>query len=109
MNLHLAEVSTQVAAGAHGIVVCDGAGWHQQGDRLRVPANLTLLSLPPYAPELNPVENIWQYLRGNRLSITVRDSYEQIVDACCLAWNWLIHQPGRIASIASRAWAQVRL
>lgn len=51
MTLHLAEISSQVAAGAHGIVVCDGAGWHQQGDRLRMPANLTLLPLPPYAPE----------------------------------------------------------
>lgn len=107
MNLHLAEISTQVAPGAHGLVVCDGAGWHQQGDRLLVPANLTLLPLPPYAPELNPVENVWEYLRGNRLSITVWNSYQQIVDACCLAWNNLISEPGRIASIATRTWASV--
>lgn len=107
MNLHLAEISTQVAAGAHGVVVCDGAGWHQQGGRLRVPTNLTLLPLPPYAPELNPVENVREYLRGNRLSITVWNSYEQIVDACCLAWNTLIHEPGRITSITSQSWTQV--
>ncbi len=107
MNLHLAEISTQITAGAHGVVVCDGAGWHQQGGRLRLPANLTLLPLPPYAPELNPVETSWEYLRGNRLSITVWNTYEQIVDACCLAWNRLTHEPGRIAAIAQRPWAQV--
>ena len=107
MTAHLAEISTQIAAGAHGVVVLDGAGWHQQGGRLRVPPNLTLLPLPPYAPELNPVENVWQYLRGNRLSNTVWDTYEQIVEACCQAWIALTHEPGRIASITTRPWAQV--
>jgi hypothetical protein len=104
---HLAEISSQVAPGAHAVIVLDGAGWHTQGDRLRVPHNLTLLPLPPYAPELNPVENIWDYLRSNQLSITVWETTEQIIDACCRAWNALIHEPGRIASIASRNWAQV--
>lgn len=94
MNLHLAELSTQVAAGAHGIVMCDGAGCHQQGDRLRVPASLTLLPLPPYAPELNPVENIWQYLRGNRLSLTVRGQLR--ADRRCLPPRLeLPHPPAR--------------
>ena len=51
-GLHLAEISKQVAPGAHAVLVCDGAGWHQPGARLRVPDNLSLLRLPPYAPEL---------------------------------------------------------
>ena len=51
MTEHLKAISAQVAPGAHGVVVCDGAGWHQRGKRLRVPDNITLLSLPPYAPE----------------------------------------------------------
>lgn len=107
MTVHLAEISTQVAAGAHGIVVLDGAGWHQRGGRLHLPSNLTLLPLPPYAPELNPVENVWEYLRGNRLSLTVWNSYEQIVDACCQAWNALTQETGRIASITTRSWVEV--
>ena len=61
MNAHLQEISTQVTPGAHAILVGDGAGWHQRGKRLRVPDNLTLRSLPPYAPELNPMENVWEY------------------------------------------------
>jgi hypothetical protein len=59
MTLHLAEISRHVAAGAHALLVCDGAGWHQLGGRLRVQENITLLHLPPYSPELNPVENVW--------------------------------------------------
>ena len=56
-----------MANDAHAVLVLDGAGWHQTGGALRVPSNITLLHLPPYAPELNPVENVWQYLRSNKL------------------------------------------
>ncbi len=107
MNLHLAEISRNVTPGAHAVLVIDGAGWHQPGDRLQVPHNITLLHLPPYSPELNPVENVWAYLRSNKLSNRVFDSSHAIVDACCDAWNWLMEQPERITSIASRPWACV--
>jgi transposase len=106
---HLAEISTQVAADAHAVAVCDGAGWHQPGDRLPIPDNISLLPLPSYAPELNPVENIWEYLRGNYLSIRVFDSYEAILTACAKAWNALINEPGRIRSISERDWATVMI
>ncbi len=107
MNLHLDEISTQVSHGAHAVLVLDGAGWHQTGGQLRVPENITLLHLPPYAPELNPVENVWAFLRANKLSNRVFDTYESIVGACCDAWNWLTRQPECITSIATRPWAQV--
>lgn len=106
MNLHLKEISTQVMPGAHAVVTLDGAGWHQQGDKLRVPDNISLLPLPPYSPELNPQENIWQFLRQNYLANRVYDSYTALVDACCEAWNALIATPERITSIASRQWAE---
>lgn len=106
MNAHLAEISKHVAPGAHALLILDGAGWHSSGG-LVVPANITLMPLPPYSPELNPVENIWQFLRQNHLANRVFESYEAIVDACCDAWNSLIAKPERIASITSRAWTQV--
>jgi transposase len=109
MNEHLKEISTQVAPGAHAVLVCDGAGWHQQGKRLRVPDNITLLRLPPYSPELNPMENIWDYPRGNKISQCVWDTYEAIVAACKDAWNFLIGDLQRIDSIAHRSWATVIL
>jgi hypothetical protein len=86
MRLHLQEISRMVTPGAHGIVVMDKAGWHTTAV-LEVPANLSLLHLPPYSPELNPQENIWQFLRQTYLSNRVLDGYEAIVDACCKAWN----------------------
>lgn len=85
----------------------DGAGWHQTGGRLKVPPNLTLLPLPPYAPELNPVENIWQYLRANGLSHKVWDSHDAILDDCCIAWTTLAASPHQILSITQRDWASV--
>ncbi len=105
MNLHLAEISLAVAPGAHAVLVLDGAGWHQPGGRLIVPDNITLIPLPPYAPELNPVENVWEFLRANLLSHRVWESVDNIIDACCEAWNSLIKSPERITSIATRAWA----
>lgn len=107
MSLHLSEIAKQVAPGAHAVVVLDGAGWHRLGGRLRVPDNVSLLPLPPYAPELNPVELIWQVLRQNQLSNRVFASYDAIVDACCSAWTALVATPERITSIASRPWATV--
>jgi DDE superfamily endonuclease len=109
MNLHLDEISTQVAPGAVAAVICDGAGWHQSGGGLRLPDNVVLLPLPPYSPELNPMENVWAYLRENKLSARIWDSYDQILDACSEAWNWLVADPDRIRSIGSRSWATVNV
>ena len=108
MTIHLAEVSKQVAPDAHAVLVCDGAGWHQTGERLSVPGNVTLLRLPPYAPELNPMENVWEYLRGNKLSMTVWETYTAILDACCDAWTDLMDDATRIISVTTRDWAQVK-
>lgn len=107
MNEHLKEIATQVTPGAQAILVCDGAGWHQTGGKLQVPDNITLLHLPAYAPELNPVENVWAYLRANKLCNLVWDSYEEIVEACRKAWEFLVNDPGRIRSIGMRLWACV--
>lgn len=105
MNLHLIEIGTQVAPGAHAIIIIDGAGWHT-AKSLIAPDNISLLRLPPYSPELNPQENIWQYLRQNALANRVYENYEAIVTACCKAWNDLIELPATITSIANREWFQ---
>src|SRR3954447_13933080 len=104
-GLHLAEIGRQVAPRAHAVVVLDGAGWHAAGD-LTVPDNLTLLPLPSYSPELNPVENVREYLRQNKLGLRVWPDYDAIVATCCEAWNWLMAAPDRLASITRREWAK---
>ena len=81
-------------------------GWHTTS-KLDVPDNITPIFLPSRAPELNPVENIWQYLRANWLSNRVFETYLEIIEAACDAWQKLIAQPETITSIGMRQWAHV--
>jgi transposase len=106
MQLHLEEISRHVAHGAHAVLLLDRAGWHTTTS-LAVPTNITLVFLPSRAPELNPVENIWQYMRGNWLSNRVFETYDDIIEAACEAWRNLINQPETITSIGSREWAHI--
>ena len=104
MALHLDELSQAVAPGAHAVVLLDQAGWHTS-DKLALPDNITLVPLPAKSPELNPVENVWQFMRENWLSNRVFASYDDILDHCSFAWNRLADQPWRITSIGLRDWA----
>lgn len=106
MQLHLAAIADTIAPNAHAVVLMDRAGWHK-ADRLEVPDNLTIILLPSRSPELNPAENVWQYLRQNSLSNRVFESYDDILDAGCEAWNNLIAQPETISSIGMRDWAHI--
>src|SRR5437667_8222566 len=99
-------IGHKVAAGSHAALVLDGAGYHIAA-ALTIPENVTLVRLPAYAPELNPIENVWEYLRGNKLAITVFDGYDDIVDKTCDAWTFFASDPDRIASITTRSWATV--
>jgi transposase len=105
MNLFLAELAQAVAPGAHAVVLMDKAGWHI-ADELVVPANVTPVFLPPYSPELNPIERLWLYLKDNQLSHCVFDTTSDIIDACCDAWNGLLTETGRIRSLCSYPWLQ---
>jgi len=105
MNRHLEEIAKAVSPGAHAALVFDGAGWHDSAD-LVMPENITQIILPPYSPELNPAENVWEYLRKNKLANRLYETYEDIVGACCDAWNSLMAMPDRVASIAARSWAK---
>ena len=95
----------------HGpvVLVRDGLNTHaSRAMRELIAARdwLTVFRLPPYAPELNPVENVWEFLRANLLSHRVWDTYDAILDACQDAWNKLMRSPERIASLTRRTWAK---
>ncbi|GBQ34239.1 transposase [Komagataeibacter saccharivorans NRIC 0614] len=104
MQLHIEEISRCVARGVHAVVLLDRAGWHIT-DRLKLPRNVSLIFLPSRAPELNPVENIWQFLRASWLSNIVFDGIEHIIDAAYCAWHNLAALPDTIRSIGFRKWA----
>ncbi|MDY6896032.1 MAG: IS630 family transposase [Thermotogota bacterium] len=106
MEIHLKAISDKIAGGRHGLIVLDRAAWHITG-KLQCPENISLLPLPPYSPELNPAEQVWQQLRQDSLSNRCFETYENIVDACCDAWNSFTSKAGAIKSLCSRTWADV--
>ncbi len=104
MALHLNVISEKIAPGRHAALLLDQAGWHLTL-KLVVPDNITIVPLPARCPELNPQENVWQFMRDNWLSNRVFTSYDNIVDHCRYAWNKLVEQPWTIMSIGTREWA----
>ena len=106
MQAHLDEIGRTVARGAHAVLLLDRAGWHTT-EKLTIPNNLTMILLPSRSPELNPVENIWQFLRANWLSNRIFQTYDDIIAAACEAWNKLTALPETITSIGMRDWAHI--
>lgn len=106
MNLHLDAIAKAVAEGAHAAVLLDGAGYHRSA-KLKVPANITLIRLPRYAPELNSAENIWEFLRKNKLSNIVFKTYDDIVDVASAAWRFFANNTEAVTSITQRDWIKV--
>ena len=98
MNTFLAQFAATLAADEHAVMVLDRAGWHT-AKKLDIPRDVTLIWLPPYSPELNPVERVWLYLRERHLSHRLLNTYDAVVGALCRAWNALT--PERIRSLTS--------
>jgi hypothetical protein len=103
MALHLEEISLAVAPGVHAILLLDPGGMACLEEAFH-PRQHHVLPLPPKSPELNPVENIWQFMRDNWLSNRIFKSHDDIIDHCCFAWNKLIDMPWKIMSIGTRDW-----
>lgn len=106
MTLHLKQISQATPEGRHAVVVIDGAGWHTM-DTSEPFDNLTLIKLPPYSPELNPIEQVWQWLRQRCLSNRVFDGFEDIVEQVSNAWNTFISDVERVKLMCTRDWAKV--
>jgi hypothetical protein len=100
MGPFLAAFAGQLEPGTHAVLVLDRAGWHGSG-RLVVPEAVTLLPLPACSPELDPVERVWLYLRGRFPSHRVLDGRTAVLDAACDAWNALVAETGRLASLTA--------
>lgn len=103
MQAFLDAFAATIADDEHVALVLDGAGWHG-AKALRVPANVTLVPLPPYSPELNPVERVWLYLKERFLSMRLLNHYDAIVTATAKAWKRLTREAGRLTSLTSYPW-----
>jgi transposase len=80
MNAFLKILAAERRPGERFVLIMDGAGWHKS-KALKVPEGITVLLLPPYSPELNPVENLWHYLRSHHLSNRAYDDYDALLNA----------------------------
>lgn len=106
MREHLSLISQATEAGRYAIVIMDGAGWHQE-DMEQEFANLKLIKLPPYSPELNPIEQVWSWLRQHHLANKVFSDYEDIVNSCQDAWNDFISDVQRVKNMCARQWVKM--
>lgn len=103
MQVHLEQISKATKSGRFAVVVMDQASWHTTEDIRDIP-NVAPLFLPPASPELNPMEQVWEYIKDHYLSNMIFDGYEDIVESCCDAWNKFINKEYLIKSLCSRDW-----
>ena len=103
MNIFLQELSAKISPEKHVALIVDNAGWHKSG-LLIVPDNITLVPLPPYSPELNAMEQVWEWMRGHHLSNQCYKNYNQIVTLACKAWNEFSNNMELVRSIMHRKW-----
>lgn len=106
MQLHLDEISKQTPSGHHAVVVFDQAAWHTS-QKINIFSNVSLVSLPAASPELNPQEQVWQWLRDHDLANRCFKNYDDIVDACCKAWNNFTSVKDRIKQLCYRNWIDI--
>jgi len=103
MNVQLRDISRQVGDEVHVLLLMDQAGWHT-GKKVDVPENITIVLLPPYSPQLNPVELIWRYLRQRYLSNRAYADGEALEDAVAEAWSRFVSESERIVRMCSLDW-----
>ncbi|HIF9345311.1 IS630 family transposase [Photobacterium damselae] len=103
---HLKQISSVTEKGRHAIVIMDGAGWHTE-DIADDFQNISIIKLPPYSPELNPIEQVWSWLRQHYLANQSFSDYEDIVSKVCSAWNSFLECSTRVTKMCSRRWADL--
>lgn len=103
MKEHLALIAKATESGRHAVVIMDGASWHQEYLDEAFP-NLSIIHIPPYSPELNPIEQVWSWMRQNEIANRTFKDYDDIVEKCSTAWNNFRSDINRVISLCSRSW-----
>ena len=106
MNRHLRDVGRELPDGKHAVMVLDGAGWHKSKD-LEIPSNVSLLHLPPYSPELNPIETVFPVLKHRHFANRVFENAEHVRKTVTEVWDTFSHKTEEIMRITRRDWARL--
>ena len=107
VNVFLEQFSRQLSSGVHAVLLWDGAGYHV-GKDLVVPSNVSLINLLPYSPELNPVENLWHYLRAHYWSNGVYRDYDALLEVATETWRMVCMDPEKVRSICAAPYLERR-
>ena len=107
LNLFLAQMSRELPAGVHAVLIWDGAGFHTSGD-VEVPSNISVIRLPPYSPELNPVENLWHYLRAHHWSNRAYQDYDELESEAAKSLCTVCLDRERVKSICNAEYVKKR-
>lgn len=105
INIFLEQFSRTLAADEHAVMIWDGAGFHRAG-HLKTPENITLIELPPYSPELNPIENLWHFLKSHHWSNRAYDNYDKLLEAAEHAWKTVCLVPNLMKSVCNANYAK---
>jgi transposase len=108
VNLFLEQFSRELPAGVHAVLIWDGAGYHTGGD-LVVPGNVSLIRLPPYSPELNPVENLWHYLRSHHWSNREYEGYKGLQEEAVRSLRAVCQDDEKLKSICNADYVSRRV
>jgi transposase len=106
VNHFLAEMSDELAPGIIALLVWDQAGYHTSKD-LRIPKNIAILHLPPYSPELNPIENLWHFLRSHYWSNRLYTDYQALLEAASSAWRSVCLDPDRVRTVCAKPYLSI--
>ena len=104
LNRFLEQFSQALPPEVQAVLVWDRAGYHR-AHQLQVPDNIALMELPPYAPELNPIENLWHYLKSHHWSNRAYDDYDALLEAASEAWCKVCLAPQNIRSLCATPYA----
>jgi hypothetical protein len=107
INLFLAQLSATLDPDVLAVLVWDGAGYHRSHD-LKCPTNIVLVDLPAYSPELNPVENLWHYLRSHYWSNRMYDTLDDLFNAAETAWRATCLDPAIIRTVCNATYVKTR-
>ncbi|WP_347566609.1 IS630 family transposase [Neochlamydia sp. AcF84] len=104
VEILLKQVGQSLPASSHALLILDRASYHTS-KTLKVPSNIHLLFLPPYSPELNPVENLWHYLRSHFWSNRIYRGYKELEKVAIASWRKVCLQEKRMKSLCAVSYA----
>jgi transposase len=105
INIFLEQFSKSIPADEHAVMIWDGAGFHTS-KQVRPPQNITLLQLPAYSPELNPIENLWHYLKSHYWSNRPYDDYDALEEAAMTAWRTAVLDAETVKTVCAASYIQ---